>query len=395
MVRITLCIIGHSNFFKSGLSTYTLNLLDLFSRSHSFHTSALFLNKFIPKQLFPGKNRNPADYHLTVPSTVPFFNGLDWFLFPSLIKSFKFLSSLKTTYHHSFLFQWWTSSVLHIYLFLSYFIKWFYPQSKIILEVHEIFDPLEQRIKPLGWYVRFLFPLLLGKSDFLLFHSRQEILDFSTRFSINPSKIYIVNHILPPQQQLSPSPSILTSNSFTILSFGLIREYKGIPLLIESFNTLMTQFDSHLQNTIHLHIVGEIWDEKDRILSLIKASPFRKNIRLLAKYVPDSSIPEIFSQAQLLVLPYLRGTQSGVAHLGMNYNLPIITTDVGGFAETLSTYDNKVIIPPQDGQALVQAMYNMITSLLSTSYRSQNPSSITNTSQVNQRFVTTLRKLSS
>ena len=114
---------------------------------------------------------------------------------------------------------------------------------------------------------------------------------------------------------------------------------------------------------------------------------------MVAKYVPDSSIPEIFSQAQLLVLPYLRGTQSGVIHLGMNYHLPIITTDVGGFAETLSTYDNKIIIPPSDIQALVQAMHKMITSLLSFPTPSHLPTSLSYPSQVNQQFVRTMIKI--
>ena len=234
--KLPLCIIGPSNYFKGGLSTYSLNLLEICRQSHKFHIFAIFLNKFIPKRFFPGKNRNPNDYPLEISYDIPYFNGLDWFLIPSLMRGFKFLSSFKNSQPTTFLIQWWTSSVLHIYLSFIYILKLIYPNTKIILEIHEVFDPLEQQIKILGWYVRFLFPLLLNKVDFLLFHSQQEVLDFSSRFSIPLSKIHITKHILPLSHSQSINTNQKSSDKITILYFGLIREYKGIPLLIKAFS---------------------------------------------------------------------------------------------------------------------------------------------------------------
>ena len=299
MLKIPLCFIGPSNYFKSGLTTYTMNLLEIFTHSQLFSPSAIFLNKFIPKRLFPGKNRNISDYPLTIPKNVRYYNGLDWFLFPSLIYTLKFACSLPKS--NVYVIQWWSSSVLHIYLSFVTLLKIIRPKSKIILEIHEIFDPLEQKIRFLHLYVNLFLPVLLRKADVLLFHSREEAREFSTRFYLLPSKIDFVKHIFPFQkttvEKLNEKQSEL--KNITILFFGLIRYYKGVPLLISAFNSFLRQQNSELREKVKLEIVGEIWDQKKVIVSLIQNSQFQKNISLVDKYIPDSEIEKYFRHANL------------------------------------------------------------------------------------------------
>lgn len=390
MPKIPICFIGPSNYFKSGLTTYTMNLLDIFSKSQAFIPSALFLNKFVPKRLFPGKNRNIEDYPLLIPKNISYYNGLNWPLFPSLIHSLKFASSLPK--NNVYLIQWWSSSALHLYLAFITLIKIICPESKIILEIHEVFDPLEQKIGFLGLYVNFFLPILLRRVDFLLFHSREEAREFSKRFYIPLSKIHLVKHIFPLQQAPAEKQIIPESNDIIILFFGLIRDYKGVPLLISAFNSLLSQQNLELKQKIKLEIVGEIWDQKKLIISLIQNSPFTKNISLVAKYIPDSEIEKYFGRANLLVLPYLRGTQSGVLNLGMTYSIPIIATNVGGFSTSLSNYEPKILIEPNSENALILALNTMIKRILSPTdtlkFNFQNSAV-----KVNEQYVKKIAKL--
>ena len=57
---------------------------------------------------------------------------------------------------------------------------------------------------------------------------------------------------------------------FVILSFGLIRKYKGVPYLIRAFE----QLPSEVLEKSRLLIVGEIWEDRKELLDQINASPF-------------------------------------------------------------------------------------------------------------------------
>ncbi len=390
MNKIPICLIGPNNYFKGGLTTYTMNLAHLFAQNPIFNPALIFLNKFVPKKLFPGRNRNIKDHQLQIPVDVKYFSGLDWYIIPSLVQSLKFVSYLPNK--QTFIVQWWTSSVLHIYLLFISLLKILRPQSKIVLEIHEIFDPLEQRIFFLHLYVKFVLPLLLKKVDFILFHSPQEALDFSYRFHVDLSKIYFVKHIFP----IPDKPMIFKGKKYhtgvKILFFGLIRDYKGVPLLVEAFNNALHEIEQPLREKSTLQIVGEIWDQKELLFSKIKKSDFKLQISLQAEYVPDTEIEHIFSDADLLVLPYIRGTQSGVLNLGMSYELPIITTNVGGFADLLSKYEPKLIIEPNNELALRNALKLMISNI----DRGLLPTPLENysyTQNVNKKYMDTIIKI--
>ena len=77
----------------------------------------------------------------------------------------------------------------------------------------------------------------------------------------------------------------------------------------------------------------------------------------------------------------------------MNYHLPIITTDVGGFSETLSDYNPKQLIPPNNVEALTKAMVSMIHSLSSHPPSPTSSPSSSHSSNVNSFFVDTIRQL--
>ena len=113
-----------------------------------------------------------------------------------------------------------------------------------------------------------------------------------------------------------------------------------------------------------LNIIGEIWENKEELVHMIKTSVVSKFIKLTNEYIPDSKIPEIFNSADLIILPYLRGTQSGVLHLAMTYDKPIIISDVGGFSESLKDYSKKFFVRPGNIDSLSNALNIMIKKII-------------------------------
>ena len=63
-----------------------------------------------------------------------------------------------------------------------------------------------------------------------------------------------------------------------------------------------------------------------------------------------------FSAADALVMPYIRASQSGVAHIGMEFGIPIIATRVGGLEESLGKYEGTRFINPMDPDELAKVI---------------------------------------
>jgi glycosyltransferase involved in cell wall biosynthesis len=97
--------------------------------------------------------------------------------------------------------------------------------------------------------------------------------------------------------------------------------------------------------------VGEIWEDQE-LYKIIENSPVKSQITLVDRYIGDSEISQYFSAADILVMPYIRASQSGVAHIGMEFGLPIIATRVGGLEESLGKYKGTYFVSPMDPDEL-------------------------------------------
>jgi len=76
--------------------------------------------------------------------------------------------------------------------------------------------------------------------------------------------------------------------------------------------------------------------------------------------VADSEVPVYFSAADMLVLPYTRASQSGVAHIGMSYGLPIIASRVGGLVEGLEPYQGAFLVNSENIEELREQILNVL-----------------------------------
>lgn len=112
-----------------------------------------------------------------------------------------------------------------------------------------------------------------------------------------------------------------------ILFFGLIREYKGLDILLEAF--------SRLDEGYQLIIAGEPYGSFDKYQRLIDSMPGKDRIFMDLKYIKDSEVSDYFSAADVAVLPYRSATQSGISSVSYHFEVPMIVTDVGGLKETI------------------------------------------------------------
>jgi glycosyltransferase involved in cell wall biosynthesis len=135
----------------------------------------------------------------------------------------------------------------------------------------------------------------------------------------------------------------LNRNKKTLLFFGLIRDYKGLDLLIDAMK--------YLDETYQLVIAGECYGDFEKYQQQIDESPAKERIRIFNHYISDAETPVFFSAADLLVLPYRSATQSGVIPVACHFETPIVVTDVGGLRETVENPGIGLVCKP-DAQSI-------------------------------------------
>ena len=114
-----------------------------------------------------------------------------------------------------------------------------------------------------------------------------------------------------------------------LLFFGLIREYKGLDILLKAFRMLPEDYQ--------LIVAGEPYGSFEKYRKIIDSFPetVRKRIFLDLRYIKDSQVSDYFSASDLAVLPYRSATQSGISSVSYHFEIPMIVTDVGGLRETI------------------------------------------------------------
>ena len=113
-----------------------------------------------------------------------------------------------------------------------------------------------------------------------------------------------------------------------MLFFGIIREYKGLDILLKAFA------DERLQKqNLKLIVAGEFYENEQPYYDLITKYNLSDSIVMHANFIPDNDVVNYFCAADIIVQPYKHATQSGVTQIAYHFEKPMLVTDVGGLAE--------------------------------------------------------------
>ena len=138
------------------------------------------------------------------------------------------------------------------------------------------------------------------------------------------------------------------------LFFGLIRPYKGLDVLLKA----MDDVDSN----IHLLVAGECYGSWNKYQAIINKSTAKGRIHLNNRFIEESELPQIFSSADCLVLPYLKASQSGVVATAIHYNLPIVASRVGDLKTSVKPGVTGELVNPGEPVELSSAINKVLSS---------------------------------
>jgi len=199
---------------------------------------------------------------------------------------------------------------------------------KIILTVHNVL--------PHGKHSSYNF--LLYKiiyrvlTDHLIVHTKFLENELINKFSINKDKITVASHgtykintnntLDKEKARLSLNLSI---NDFVILIFGQQYSYKGTHILLEKylksikFDYKLLIYGSGNENYI------------DKLKNIINNLSFKKDIIYNFKHISQEEMELFFKSSDVVCLPYVEGSQSGVLFMSYAFGRPVLASDVGNF----------------------------------------------------------------
>jgi glycosyltransferase involved in cell wall biosynthesis len=211
-----------------------------------------------------------------------------------------------------------------------------------------------------GWKKR-LTKFTLSTGDSFIVHSQGDMEDLkkifpSARIAVSFHPTYAVfNTSSMSMRQARSKLGINGKLSKVILFFGIVRPYKGLQYLIEA----MPMVVEHVPD-VCLVIAGEFWEDKEEYEKRITDLGICEHVRVFDQYVPNEEIEQYFAAADLVVLPYVSATGSGVTQIAFGFNKPVVATAVGDLPQVVEHGRRGFIAQPQDARTLAQAIVNTL-----------------------------------
>jgi len=338
---LRLCVIGPTYPFRGGIAHYTTLLVQNLRRAHEVNFYS-YIRQY-PSLLFPGSTeKDPSKQILKVDCEYILdpFNPWTWF---------KTFERIREDEPDALILQWWAPFWTPTLTAISYLIKRFTP-IEILFICHHVTPPDG------GPFDFFLAKRVLASGDHFIVLSEEDYRRL--RRGLPEADIRLAAH--PTYDIFNRNSNIdklearrwlgISEDERLILFFGFVRRYKGLPYLLKAMPSVLQRIK------VHLLIVGEFWESERAYRRAIERLGLNRSVTVLNKYVPNEEVGLYFSAADVVVLPYLEATQSGVVQLAYGFEKPVITTTVGGLTETVSHGRTGLIVPPRDSEALAEAI---------------------------------------
>ena len=317
--------------YRGGIAQFNANLLKELGKKHQVR--AFNFKRQYPGLLFPGKTQyvTKEDVAIKIDST-PLLDTINPLSFVSTAREIrKFSPDL-------LIMRYWMSFFAPS---LGYVARHIDPCTKVISVLDNVV-PHERRFFDTPFTKYFLNSNPNHKFVVLSESVGEDLLKLKpdAKYIHLPHPLY--NHFgekypkKDAQKKLGIDPS-----KKTLLFFGLIREYKGLDILLDAFDML--------DESYQLIIAGEPYGSFDLYQKKIDNSPGKSRIYLHTSYIADNQVSLYFGASDVVVLPYRSATQSGISAISYHFDLPMITTDVGGLKEAVGKPGTGVVVDYPDG----------------------------------------------
>jgi glycosyltransferase involved in cell wall biosynthesis len=169
---------------------------------------------------------------------------------------------------------------------------------------------------------------------------------------VEPERVAVIDHPVFDDPG-GPPPAAPTGT--TLLFFGLIREYKGLDVLLRALPEVARQVPE-----ARLVVAGDPVDPVEPLRALAAELGVADRVEWRLRFVPRDEIDALMATATVTVLPYRQIDASGVLADALGHGRPAVVSDLGQVGETVRRFGAGATVPPEDPAALAAACARLL-----------------------------------
>ncbi len=309
-------ILGPAHPYRGGLATIMESMGREYARRGDEVKILTFTLQY-PSFLFPGKSQTldtPAPSDLDIERCVNTVNPLNWI---------KTGLRLKRERPDIVILKYWTPFMAPCFGTIARLAR-SNSHTKVICQIDNV-EPHEHHIidRPFNRY-------FLSAVDGFIYMSDQvnrELREYTSAESLFSPHPMFENFGARIDRAAAAERLELDPEYRYALFFGLIRDYKGLDILLDGWAKIPNREGKKLI------IAGEFYTARERYIDQIERLGIGNEVILHDHFIDDREVASYFSLADFITLPYHTASQSGVTQIAYNFCTPMIVTRVGGLPE--------------------------------------------------------------
>lgn len=333
-------LIGPVYPYKGGISHYTGMMYRALSKK--YQTYMVSYSFQYPKLLYKKEQRDYTNDSFRVEDTkywIHTANPVNWIHAASKIKRLQ---------ADLVIIQWWHPYFAPCYWALTRMLG----KKKIIFACHNVFP--HERF-PLD---RMLTKMVLKRGNAFIVQSGKDAEDLQmilpgAKYEQAVHPTYNAFKFENMSKERARELLDITEKEKVLLFFGFVREYKGLKYLIQALPRITERCED-----VRLFVVGDFGGAENREAyeRLMEENGVRSHITICDGYIPDREIEKFFAACDLVVLPYVSATQSGIVQIAYGFEKPVVVTNVGGLPDVVEDGKTGYVVDPENPTALADAV---------------------------------------
>ncbi len=332
-------MIGPVYPYKGGISHYT----GLMYRELVKHNAVQMLSYKMqyPKFLFHKEQRDYSNDSFKIDAAIYMLHTANPF---NIIRTARYIRHQRPD---MVLIQWW-----HPYFAPCYFLlERFMGKQNLVFVCHNVFP--HERF-PMD---KLLTRLVLKHGKHYIVHAREEGKELmqikeNPDYVVTPHPTYNAFCFDGISKVQARDMLGIEQDEKVLLFFGYVREYKGLRYLLQALPEIVRRLEGHVQ----LWIVGEFGADREEYRELIGTLGIADHVNVVDAYTPDREVEQYFAAADLVVLPYVSATQSGIVQIAYGFTKPVVVTNVGGLPDVVEDGRTGYVVEPEKPAAIAQAI---------------------------------------
>ena len=331
-------LIGPVYPYKGGISHYTGLMYRELCKKHD--VEMLSYKMQYPKFLFRKEQRDYSNDSFKIENTNYMLHTANPF---NIVKTARYIRKQKP---NMVLIQWWHPYFAPCYYLLGKLMG----RQNIVFVCHNVFP--HERF-PMD---KFLTRLALRQGSHYIVHAVEEGKELQKikpdpDYIITPHPTYNAFRFEGMSKRDARKRLHLLQEEKVLLFFGYVREYKGLKYLLQAMPMIAAK-----EEKIRLLVVGEFSADRDEYRQMIRELGVQERVNVVDCYMPDREVEQYFAASDLVVLPYVSATQSGIVQIAYGFTKPVLVTDVGGLPDVVEDGKTGYVVAPKKPEEIAEAV---------------------------------------